>query len=165
MLTMKLFSIGLPILLVAAAVAVQAGALQGTAPTDLGVRDGRLKPLSNTPNSVSSQAALYPDHPQRAYADIEPLPFKSGGAGASMEAVRTVLQAMPGLRVVQQQDGYLYAQAQTRWLRFVDDVEFWANPEQQVVELRSASRLGHGDLGANRARMERVRSAYTALPP
>jgi uncharacterized protein (DUF1499 family) len=50
-------------------------------------------------------------------------------------------------------------------MRYVDDVEFWANTEAGVVELRSASRLGHSDLGANRARMERVRSAYMALPP
>jgi uncharacterized protein (DUF1499 family) len=162
---MKLLSIGLPILLVAAVLAVQAGALQGTAPTDLGVRDGRLKPPSNTPNSVSSQTTLYPDHPQRTHAAIDPLPFKQGGAEASIQAVQQALQAMPGVTVVAQQDGYLYAQAQTRWLRFVDDVEFWANPERQVVELRSASRLGHGDLGANRARIERVRQAYEALPP
>jgi uncharacterized protein (DUF1499 family) len=163
--TMKLLSIALPIVLAAAVLAVQAGALHGPAPGDLGVRDGRLKPPSNTPNSVSSQATLYPDHPQRAYATIEPLPFKSGGAQASLQALRTVLVDMQGVSVVQGQDGYLYAQAQTRWLRFVDDVEFWANPERDVVEMRSASRLGYGDLGANRARLERVRSAYEALPP
>ncbi|MBS3997790.1 MAG: DUF1499 domain-containing protein [Hydrogenophaga sp.] len=162
---MKLLSIALPLLLAGAVLAVQTGALQGSPPDDLGIHEGRLKPPSSTPNSVSSQAALYPEHPQRAYAGIEPLPFKRGGAPASLQAVHTVLQDMPGVSVVQQQDGYLRAQAQTRWLRFVDDLEFWANPERGVVELRSASRLGHGDLGANRSRMERVRSAYLALPP
>jgi uncharacterized protein (DUF1499 family) len=162
---MNLLSIGLPILLVAAAVAVQSGALQGTTPTDLGVREGRLKPPSRAPNSVSSQAVLYPDHPQLAYASIAPLPFKNGGAQASMLAVQSVLQEMPGVSLVQVQDDYLQAQAQTRLMRYVDDVEFWANTATSVVELRSASRLGHSDLGANRARMEQVRSAYTALPP
>ena len=98
MSTMKLLSIGLPIVLVAAALAVQSGALQGTAPGDLGVRDGRLKPPSNTPNSVSSQAALYPEHPQRTYAAIEPLPFKRGGAEASMEALRQVVINALGLK-------------------------------------------------------------------
>jgi uncharacterized protein (DUF1499 family) len=162
---MNLLSIGLPILLVAAVVAVQSGALQGTAPTDLGVREGRLKPPSPAPNSVSSQAALYPDHPQRIYASIAPLPFKNGGAQASILALQAVLKELPGVSLVQVQDGYLQAQAQTRVMRYVDDVEFWANTEAGVVELRSASRLGHSDLGANRARMERVRSAYMALPP
>jgi len=162
---MNLLSIGLPILLVAAAVAVLSGALQGTAPTDLGVQEGRLKPPSRAPNSVSSQAALYPEHPQLVYASIEPLPFKNAGAQASMLALQAVLKDIPGVSLVQVQDGYLQAQAQTRLMRYVDDVEFWANTEAGVVELRSASRLGHSDLGANRARMERVRSAYTALPP
>ena len=42
----------------------QLGFLRGRAPTDLGVRDGLLKQPALTPNSVSSQAHLYPDHPQ-----------------------------------------------------------------------------------------------------
>ena len=51
------------------AVAVgQLGMLRSSAPTDLGVRDGKLKAPSATENSVTSQAALYPDHPQRGYA-------------------------------------------------------------------------------------------------
>ena len=41
------------------------GALRGQPPADLGVREGRLKPPARTPNSVSSQADLYPEHPMR----------------------------------------------------------------------------------------------------
>jgi uncharacterized protein (DUF1499 family) len=162
---MKLLSLGVPIVLLGVLIAAQNGALQGTPPADLGVNQGRLKAPSVSPNSVSSQASLHPGHPQAAYAAIEALPFKQGGAEASVQAVLTVLKDMPGVHVVQHQNVYVYAQAHTRWLQFVDDVEFWANPERQVVELRSASRLGYADLGANRARMERVRSAYLALPP
>jgi hypothetical protein len=70
------------VLLVVAVAAIgagQAGLLQGRAPSDLGVRDGRLKPPSATENSVTSQAALYPDHPQRRYADIAPLALRGDG--------------------------------------------------------------------------------------
>ena len=49
------------------------GLFAGQPPGDLGVTDGRLKPPSPTRNSVSSQAALYPEHPQRDYAQIAPL--------------------------------------------------------------------------------------------
>jgi uncharacterized protein (DUF1499 family) len=54
-------------------VAGQSSWLRGTPPADLGVHNGKLKPPSATPNSVSSQAALYPDHPQHQYAGIAPL--------------------------------------------------------------------------------------------
>lgn len=150
--------------IVLALVAAQFGLLSGQRPSDLGVKDGRLKPPSVTRNSVSSQAAQLPDHPQRAYASIDPLPFKAGDAGASLKALETVLGAMTGVTIVEQHADYLYAQAQTRWLKFVDDMEFWANPASGVIELRSASRLGREDFGVNRQRIEKIRAAYLAAP-
>ena len=63
------------------------GALRGRQPADIGVREGRFKPPSRTPNSVSSQADLYPEHPMRDYAHIAALPA-SGGASASIARVR-----------------------------------------------------------------------------
>ena len=164
MTTMKLFSIALPVLLGVGLLAAQGGALRGTQPTDLGVKDGRLKAPSATRNSVSSQAALYPEHPQKGYASIEPLPLKNRDAVASLTALSKALQSVPGVTVVDQQPDYLYAQAQTRWLKFVDDLEFWVNPVSGVIELRSASRLGREDFGANRERIEAVRAAYLAQP-
>jgi uncharacterized protein (DUF1499 family) len=150
--------------IVLALVAAQAGLLSGQRPGDLGVKDGRLKPPSSTRNSVSSQAALMPDHPQRAYASIEALPFKAGGAAASMKALESVLGTLPGVTLIEQRPDYVYAQAQTRWLKFVDDLEFWANPANSVIELRSASRLGREDFGVNRQRIEKIRAAYLAAP-
>lgn len=151
-------------LLLAAFIVIQFGLLGGTRPSDLGVTGSRLKPPSPTPNSVSSQAALYPDHPQRNYADIKPLPLKNGDAAISMAALAAVLHAMPNMTVVERKPDYLHAEAQTRWLKFVDDLEFWANPALGVIDVRSASRLGRKDLGANRERIEAIRSAYLAQP-
>jgi len=141
---------------------IQLGILSGRKPDDLGVRAGRLKPPSQTPNSVSSQAALHPGHPQRAYAGIAPLPFRPGGAAASLQALAAVLAAMPGITVVEQTPDYLYATAQTRWLKFTDDLEFWADPAGNAIELRSASRLGRRDFGVNCQRIEAIRAAYLA---
>jgi uncharacterized protein (DUF1499 family) len=149
-------------ILVLAAILVQLGALRGNRPADIGVANGRLKPPSPTPNSVSSQAALYPDHPQRAYSDIAPLPLKNAAGPASLQALAAVLGAMPGITAVEQRPDYLYAQAETRWMKFADDLEFWFNPARGVIELRSASRLGRKDFGVNRERIEAIRAAYLA---
>lgn len=142
----------------------QVGLLRGQRPGDLGVKDGRLKPPSLTRNSVSSQASLYPEHPQLTYATIAPLPFKAAGAPQSFQALQTVLRSMPGVTIVEQKPDYLHAQAQTRWLKFVDDLEFWANPASSTIELRSESRLGREDFGLNRQRIEAIRAAYLAAP-
>ena len=151
-------------LLVAAVILIQFGVLGGSPPADIGVKDSRLKPPSPTRNSVSSQAALYPDHPQREYADIKPLPLKNSAAAPSLKALTAALRSMPDIKVVEQGPDYIYAQAQTRWLKFVDDLEFWVNPARGVIELRSASRLGREDFGVNRQRIEAIRAAYLAQP-
>lgn len=149
----------LVLLLIAVAVslAAQLGLLSGRMPGDLGTRDGRLKPPSMTPNSVSSQAGLYPDHPQRAYAQIEPFPVIDGGP-QTMERLRRVAEAMEGAKVVKSDPGYLHVQFTTRWMRFVDDCEFWFDPRAGVVHVRSASRVGRKDFGVNRARVEAIRA-------
>lgn len=144
--------------------ASQFGLLAGRPPADLGVRDGRLKPPSMTRNSVSSQADLHPDHPQHDYAAIAPFPFRQGDAATSRRALLATLQASPGLRVRIAEAGYIHAEAQTPWLKFVDDVEFWFNPAQGVIEVRSASRLGREDFGVNRERVEAIRQRYLAQP-
>lgn len=151
-------------LLLLAALAIQFGALGGRQPTDIGVNNGRLKPPSLTPNSVSSQASLYPDHPQRAYAEIQPLALKQTTGTAAIGALAEMLGTMPGIRIVEQRPDYVRAEAETRWMKFTDDLEFWFNPARKVIELRSASRLGRRDFGVNRERIEAIRATYQARP-
>ena len=161
MLIVKWLVVAVVLLIVVAIAAGQLGFLQGTPPADLGVREGRLKPPSMTENSVSSQAALYPDHPQRKYADIAPLALKGGGP-ATIARIKAIVEGMDGAKVVKSEPGYLYAQFTTRLMRYVDDVEFWFDPAANVIQVRSASRVGRGDLGVNRKRVEAVRAALEA---
>ena len=69
---------------------------------------------------------------------------------------------MQGAKVVQANSGYLYVQFTTGRLKWVDDPEFWFDPQAGVVQVRSASRLGRKDHGANRARIEAVRARLVA---
>ena len=154
--TLLALLIAIPVLLIAAG---QLGMLTGSLPANMGVTDGKLKTLSATRNSVSSQAKLYPDHPMNSFAAIDALP-SMGDTAASMGRLLTALQTMPGVRITVQQSDYLRAEASTKILGFVDDLEFWFNPQAQVIELRSASRLGREDFGTNRKRIEAIRAAY-----
>ena len=143
------------VLLVLAVVAGQAGLLKGKAPSYLGIKDGKLAAPSHNRNSVSSQAALWPQHPKEAA--IAPLALVGDGA-ATMARIRAIVMAMPGTTVVKAEEGYLYATFSTRLMKFTDDVEFLLDPAQGVVHVRSASRLGRDDLGVNRARIEAIRA-------
>lgn len=153
--------IGLGALALLGVLAGQIGLLRGSAPDDLGVRDGKLKAPSNKPNSVSSQAELWPGHPQLAYARIAPLPL-AGDAKATLAKLAAVVAAMPGAAVVRSADDYLYVQFTTPLMRYTDDVEFWLDPAAQVLQVRSASRLGYSDRGLNRQRVEDIRSRLAA---
>lgn len=139
----------------------QLGWLRGNKPADLGVTEGRLKPPSLTRNSVSSQASLYPDHPQRAYADIAPFNLHGQTPEVALDRLEALLRQRPAMVSVNRQGPYIHAEAQTRLMKYVDDLEFWFNPERGVVEVRSASRLGREDFAANRQRLEALRTEYS----
>lgn len=151
-------AVALGVLLV---VAGQAGLLAGTQPANLGVHESRLAPPALKPNSVSSQARLYPDNPQSEAAYIAPLTFQ-GEPQLAMEHLITILRQTEGLRIVEQQPDYLYAQANTKLLKFTDDLEFWLDRSGQLIHMRSASRLGHSDLGTNRTRLEAIRVRFSS---
>lgn len=150
----------LVIVLLALAVVIfvlgQVGMLRGTAP-DLGVLQGKLKPPSNTPNSVSSQA-------QQGDAQIAPLTYK-GDAANAMQQLRQIVQASPGITIIASEPTYLYAQCQTRWLKFVDDLEFYVDDANKHIHVRSASRIGRKDFGVNRARVEAIRAQFVQRAP
>jgi uncharacterized protein (DUF1499 family) len=160
MASMKWILIVVVLLAVLVVVAGRLGLLRGTPPARLGAVDGKLKPPSKAPNSVSSQADLWPDHPQREYARIAPLPAGTGAgaADASWGRLRRIIESEPGASVIRAEGDYLYAQFTTRWLGFTDDAEFWLDRAAGVIHVRSASRLGRQDFGVNRARVETLRA-------
>jgi uncharacterized protein (DUF1499 family) len=157
MFILKWLLIALALLVIATILAGQLGLLKGRPPTDLGVRNGQLKAPSHTNNSVSSQAALHPNSPMRAKAEIAALPM-TGDTQATMARLQAVVAAMPGAQIITAEPTYLYAQFTTRLMKYVDDVEFSIDEPAKLVQVRSASRLGKEDLNANRDRIEAIRA-------
>ena len=69
---------------------------------------------------------------------------------------------MPRTSIVEERADYLYAEFASRLLGFVDDVEFYFPPNERIIHVRSASRLGHSDFGVNRKRIEDIRAKLAA---
>jgi uncharacterized protein (DUF1499 family) len=145
--------------ILSAILAGQCGLWRGQMPADLGVKSGRLKPPSFTANSVSSQARLYPDHPQKDNADIAPLSY-SGSGEMAMKRIGEILQRSARTEIIHQDSTYIYAQCTTPLMHFTDDLEFWLDEAQGVIQVRSTSRLGSEDFGANRQRVEAIRARF-----
>ncbi len=124
----------------------------GKRPTNLGVKEGKLAPCPNTPNCVSSQS----DDPKHA---IEPLPF------VSITQIKNVVENMERTTIIEETENYLYAEFKTKLMGFVDDVEFHKDDINQIVHVRSASRLGKSDLGVNRKRVEAIRQELQKINP
>lgn len=89
---------------------------------------------------------------------IAPFPVSGDPAGA-LRRLEKVVRSMPRTRIVTATDTWLHAVCRTRLFRFRDDLEFRYSPEDGVVHVRSASRVGLYDFGVNRRRVERVRKA------
>lgn len=126
------------------------GLLSGKRPADLGVKDGRLKPAPASPNAVSSQAT-------GGYHLIAPLTYRASRESA-LAALKAIIENTPRTRIVETRPDYLYAEYTSKLMGYVDDVEFYLPPDEKIIHVRSASRLGHSDLGANRKRIENIRS-------
>ena len=156
MTTLRLVAIGLAIVPLALLVAGQAGLLSGSRPAGLGVEDGRLTPVPEPLRNAVSSTASTDRH------RIAPLPI-SGEPEASFGRLRALIAADAGARIVTERPGYLHAEYTSRWLRFVDDVEFLLDPRERVIHVRSASRLGRSDLGVNRRRIESIRARLDAV--
>jgi uncharacterized protein (DUF1499 family) len=124
----------------------------GTRPSNLGVSDRQLVPCPDTPNCISSQSED-PEH------RIEPLSYGSSKEQA-IKDLKQILQQQERVKIISETDNYLYAEFTSRWMGFIDDVEFYVDEENQKIDVRSASRLGESDLGANRQRIETIRSEF-----
>jgi uncharacterized protein (DUF1499 family) len=109
-----------------------------------------LETCPNRPNCVSSQATS-PEH------FVEPFDYSKE---SDLETLHNLLAEMPGCRIVTTTQMYLHAEFRSRFLRLVDDFELLVDEENEVIQVRSASRLGFYDLGVNRRRVESLRSLY-----
>jgi uncharacterized protein (DUF1499 family) len=120
----------------------------------MGLVDGRLAPCPDSPNGVSSE----PTEP--AANRILPLAI-TGSSQHLLESLKKVILAEGGT-VSREAPDYLAATFRTGIFKFVDDVEFRVAEDKSVIHVRSASRVGHSDFGANRKRVEAIRRRLEA---
>jgi len=119
-------------------------------------REGKrqLADCPDTPNCQGSQSS-------RTEQLLSPFSFTSPPEDV-IRQLATLVSQQAGARIVTQNDEYLHATFKTALMGYIDDLEFLLDEPGGVVHVRSASRLGKSDLGANRKRIEALRAATAA---
>ena len=126
--------------------------MPSTKPSELGVIDEKLGGCPSSPNCVSTAS-------DDAQHRIDPITFTGSVENTCEKLIQTVGQ-LPRTRLVTQKDNYLHFECRSRIFQFVDDLEFYVDPQAKTIQIRSASRVGYSDLGVNRKRVEKIRSAF-----
>lgn len=111
-------------------------------------QDDTLGACPNKPNCVCSF-----DTDSHA---IEPLAFADAGQ-AQWQALLDAMSSLPGWKLKSKDGAYAHYESRTPLMNYVDDIEVLWQSDKSVIAIRSASRLGHSDLGANAKRVEMLR--------
>ena len=118
-----------------------------------GLFSGHLSACSYTPNCVSSEIA--DDHSHY----ISPLRYPASMSEETMDLIKEVLQEVGG-EITAEEGAYISATFTSAFFGFVDDVECRNDSATHTMHLRSASRVGHSDFGANRRRVALISSLF-----
>lgn len=104
----------------------------------------------NKPNCVCSENV------ESSSQAIEPITAR--GDENLLEALAEAVKTTGG-QILSKTDDELRATYKTPIFGFVDDVVFRIEGTKNVAQVLSVSRVGYGDLGANRKRVEKIRAA------
>ncbi len=111
--------------------------------------------LYSSSSSFASQVELKPcihlDHCVREEWNISNIenPF---------EEIKSIIEKSPRTEIVEINEGYLHAEATSKWMKYVDDLEVSYLPELNKLLIRSESRVGESDLGVNQKRIELIKA-------
>lgn len=115
-------------------------------PPTIGTSAGQLAPCPDADNCVSTGT------PEPRHA-AEPVACPKAEVGDLVEELQ---RELPRTTVVAVVGTYAHLEVRSEVFGFVDDLELLV--DDPVVQLRSASRIGANDLGANRERMDDVQA-------
>jgi len=118
----------------------------------LGVKEGKL---SNCPEDMKNCVCSFDS------GRFQVSPLKVQGEGA-IEKIVSCIESLAGYQLQKKEQNYAHFIFQSSVFKFTDDIEL-LQTEQGTVHIRSASRLGYWDLGANKKRVEKLRQIIQSL--
>ena len=118
-------------------------------------RPDKFSPCPDSPNCVSTQS-------MDKARFIEPLHYTGSLADAKQKLI-DILENTKRVRLVKVETDTIRAEFRSSIFQFIDDLELYFPPDQAIIHVKSASRKGYYDFGANRRRVERLRAEFEKL--
>jgi len=118
-----------------------------------GLIEGRLSLCPDTPNCVCSEFKNDTSH------YIAPIIISQNYKVETVTLLKKVIREMGG--TIQVESRYYIAATFTSVIfKFVDDLELRIDSDKNIIHIRSASRVGHGDMGVNKKRTDLLKELY-----
>jgi len=110
---------------------------------------GLFTPSSAIASHIELKPCIQVSHCVREELDVERI-------DSPYEKVKTIVENSPRTRIVDLDGDYLHAEVTSRIMKYVDDLEISFLPEKNNLLIRSESRVGEGDFGVNRKRVDLI---------
>ncbi len=114
----------------------------------------KLAPCSVKPNCICTE---YPDDKTHFTSAINT-------PAADMDTIIKAIRTTGGV-INLTGDNYIAATYTSKIFNYVDDFEIRIDKENKLIHIRSASRVGHSDMGANLKRINHFKSAVEKTTP
>ncbi len=108
-----------------------------------------LPPCQEIPNCLSSET---PESKQY----IEPFKIK-GNSDKAWASLKDAINHQSRFSITHESADNIHAEATSLIFKFVDDIDFCLDKENNAIHVRSASRTGHIDFGISHKRIEALR--------
>ncbi len=149
---MKIFFIILSCIIIAVIVwfFIQGAASKQGKP--LGLIENKLTICPDKPNCVCSE------HKDDNKHYISPIKITQNTSSALLD-IKEIIDKMGGILQSEHAD-YLAATFSSTIFGFIDDLEIRFDNKHNLIHIRSASRVGHSDMGVNKKRVELLKQLY-----
>ena len=128
-------------------------ARQSDSLSNAGLINGQLQACPDGPRCVSSLATKG-QHSIAAFEVPE-------GLSEPVAAMAAIIRNSPRTEIIVQTDSYLHATFRSALFGFVDDLEILKDDDG--LQVRSVSRVGRGDMGVNRKRVDALHVSWQEL--
>ena len=110
---------------------------------------GLITPSSAIASHVELQPCIQVSHCVREELNVESI-------DSPYEKVKSIVENSPRTIIIESDGDYLHAEVTSRIMKYVDDLEISFSPEKNSLLIRSESRVGDGDFGVNRKRVDLI---------
>ena len=114
---------------------------------------GLIFPLKSNASHIELKPCIQISHCVRQELEVENIsePF---------EVIRQIIENTPRTEIVENDGDYLHAEVTSRIMKYVDDLEVSYIPENKKIVIRSESRVGDGDFGVNKKRVDLIKNKF-----